>query len=103
MRFPVLGLIWFLVAVVAGASGLLLQLRPPAPQLVILALTVGLVLASRFWPSFRSWLDGLSWRPIVALHLSRFVGAYFLWLYSQGRLPKAFAVPAGCGDITVAV
>jgi hypothetical protein len=34
-------------------------------------------------------------RWLVALHLCRFVGFYFLWLYSSGELPYAFAVPGG--------
>jgi hypothetical protein len=36
------------------------------------------------------------------LHLTRFVGAYFLVLYGRGELPYAFAVPGGIGDIVVA-
>jgi hypothetical protein len=103
MKFLILGLIWLAAAVAAGASGALLQLRPPAPQLVVLTLTAALVLAGRLWPAFRAWLAGLGWRSVVALHLSRFVGFAFLWFSSQGRLPATFAVPAGVGDIAVAV
>ncbi len=31
------------------------------------------------------------------------MGIYFLWLHSLGRLPFAFAVPGGWGDIIVAI
>jgi hypothetical protein len=103
MRFPLLGLIWLAVAVAAGGSGLLLGLRPPAPQLVVLALVAALVVAGRFWPAFRSWLAGLGWRPVVAFHLIRFVGVCFLWFSRRGRLPAAFAVPAAVGDVAVAL
>ena len=52
--------------------------------------------------SFREWLKSLDLRAIVALHLTRFVGFYFLWLYGRGELPYRFAVPGGWGDIIVA-
>jgi hypothetical protein len=44
--------------------------------------------------------------PLPALllpHASRFAGFYFLTLHAQGKLPYAFAVPGGWGDIVVAV
>jgi hypothetical protein len=39
---------------------------------------------------------------LVALHLVRFVGAWFIVLYRRGELPFAFAVPGGWGDIVAA-
>ena len=36
------------------------------------------------------------------MHLTRFVGFYFLWLYGRGQLPYRFAVPGGWGDVIVA-
>ena len=103
MRFILLGLVWLVVAVVAGATGATSRLQPPAPQLILLALTVSLVAAGRMVGSFRRWLMALDWRAIVGLHLLRFVGFYFLWLYRRGELPYAFAVPGGIGDVVIAV
>lgn len=99
---PALLLIWFLAALGFAASGRLAQLQPPVPQLIVVGLTLGLIVAGATWPAFRLWLAGLNLRQIVALHLTRFVGIYFLVLYRRGELPFAFAVPGGWGDIIVA-
>ena len=102
LRYLLAGLLWFLTALALGASGRLSLLRPPAPQLVLLALTAALLIAGTLLPGFRGWLAGLNLRLIVALHLTRFIGIYFLILYSRGQLPYAFAVPGGIGDIAIA-
>lgn len=102
MRFKILIALWFLAACTASAVGLTAKLRPPAPQVAIVALTALLVVAGVAWPAFRAWLDSLTWQSLAAIHLTRFVGFYFLWLYRQGQLPYGFAVPAGVGDIVVA-
>lgn len=96
------GLLWLLIALGLGASGRLASLHPPVPQLVLAGLTVALVLAGVAAPGFRVWLAGLNLRQIIVLHISRFVGIYFLVLYGRGELPWAFAVPGGWGDIAVA-
>jgi hypothetical protein len=100
--FRLIAAVWLAGAVLLGASGRLLLLRPPAPQLVLAGLTIGLVAAAVIFPSFRSWLVGLRLRQIVAFHVTRFIGVYFLVLYARGELPFLFAVPGGWGDIAVA-
>ena len=100
--FPLIGVLWFLIALGLGASGQLPLLRPPVPQLVLVGLTVLLVAGGILSGSFRSWLATLRLRRVVAFHLTRFVGAYFLVLYGRGELPYMFAVPGGWGDIVVA-
>ena len=82
---------------VVGLSGLLLNVRPPGPQIVIVSLTSALIVTYWLSTSFRDWLKALDLRAIVALHLTRFVGFYFLWLYGRGELPYRFAVPGGWG------
>src|SRR3954471_8125538 len=102
MKFLWIGVLWMAVAIAAGSSGVLRQVRPPGPQILIVGLTTGLIASYWYSKSFRDWLHVLDLRPIVALHLTRFVGFYFLWLYGRGELPYRFAVPGGWGDIIVA-
>ena len=93
---------WFFAAVFAGRFLLLQRIPTPAVQGTLVALTIILVVAYRAWPAFHAWADSLDLRAVVALHISRFVGFYFVYLYRHGELPYAFAVPGGIGDIIVA-
>jgi hypothetical protein len=96
------GLGWLLTATALGAAGVLRTLQPPAPQLVLLALTAVVLASAWLVAGFRAWLAAVDPRWLVGLHLTRFVGVYFLYLHERGQLPYAFAVPGGWGDITVA-
>lgn len=94
--------LWLVVAVMLGASGRLQALQPPLPQLTLLALTAGALWATARVPAVRAWALSVDVRILVAFHLTRFVGSYFLVLHGRGELPYAFAVPGGWGDILVA-
>jgi len=72
------------------------------PQVLIGVLTVASLTAVFRVPIFRAWADDVSLRALVAIHLTRFVGVYFLLLAGQGALAANFAVPAGYGDVLVA-
>jgi hypothetical protein len=102
VKFWLIGLLWLLAAMASGLSGLLRHARPPGPQIMIFGITGTLIVASWLSQSFRDWLRALDLRAVLALHLTRFVGFYFLWLYGRGELPYRFAVPGGWGDIIVA-
>jgi len=97
--YYILTVLWLIAAVAAGHLGLLGSVRPP---LIIPVLVLLLVVASFAVPSFRSWLCSISLNSLVAIHLTRFTGFYFLYLYGLGRLPYEFAVYGGWGDIAVA-
>jgi hypothetical protein len=95
-------LTWLMAALALGATGVLPALQPPAPQLVLLTLTALVVFLGLTRATLRSWLMTVDERVLVGVHLTRFVGAYFLVLYGRGDLPFDFAVPGGWGDIVVA-
>jgi hypothetical protein len=91
-RYVVVGLLWFLVALGLGATGRVASWRPPMPQMVLVGLTVLLLVAFVALARLRRWLRALDLRWLVALHLTRFVGIYFLVVYYRdGALPRAFA------------
>jgi hypothetical protein len=46
--------------------------------------------------------DPVDLRSVIAMHLTRFIGIYFLVLYARGLLPFDFAVLGGWGDIAIA-
>lgn len=94
---------WFLVAMFVGETELLAVLPGPAVPATVVGLTV-LVLAT-YWQAapFRAWVNGIDLRWLVALHLTRFVGIYFLVLKARGELSERFALTAGWGDIVVAI
>jgi hypothetical protein len=101
-RFPLIGFVWFVAALIIGASGLLLRTAPRTPQLLLVLLTAALIAAGVLVPSFRAWLASVDLRSVIAMHLTRFIGIYFLVLYSRGLLPFDFAVLGGWGDIVIA-
>ncbi len=94
--------VWLIVAVAVGATGVIQSLRPPAPQAIVLGLTLVAALLGVTLPGLRSWVMTVDERLLVGFHLTRFVGVYFLVLYGRGQLPYDFAVLGGWGDIIVA-
>jgi hypothetical protein len=95
-------LAWLIAAVGLGATGTLAELPRPTLQGIIAALTVAVVVAHRLSFALRQWFARLDSRWILLLHTSRLgIGAAFLILEQRGTLPRAFALPAGWGDIVV--
>lgn len=104
-RFPrgaaVAGLIWLVLATIAGATGFLAQLQFPGGQLIILGATLVALIASL--TVLRPWLDTVPVRWLVGINATRLIGIAFLMLAAQGKLSAVFAQRAGWGDIAVAI
>lgn len=96
-------LAWLVVATIIGVSGLYERSTPVIVALTIWGLVLATLVAARRWPALRNWWPAADLRLPVAFHLTRFVGVWFLVLYSRGELPWGFAVPGGIGDTIVAL
>jgi hypothetical protein len=94
--------LWCAAGLALGASGALEKLPRPALQGMLFGLTIAILAWAFVAPAGRAWVGATSLRGLMLVHLVRFVGAYFLWLHAQGRLPYDFAVRGGWGDILVA-
>jgi hypothetical protein len=95
--------LWLLLALAVGKFRLLAAVPAPLIPGTIFGLTA--ILLVLYWRSAKviEPIRELDIRVLVLFHVTRLVGIYFLYLYSRGRLPFAFAVPGGWGDIAVAV
>ncbi len=93
---------WLVLAVLLVGSGRLASVPPPGPQLLLVALTLGLILLERRAAWLRNWVAAVDLRLLLALHLTRFVGVPILLAGRDGRFPEGFATPTGLGDIAVA-
>jgi hypothetical protein len=93
---------WFCFALAIGFGGFFRGATAPMVALTVWVLTAVALLACWKISLFKSWAAMVELRVLVALHLMRFVGIYFLILGQRGALPIGFARPAGIGDVIVA-
>jgi hypothetical protein len=93
---------WFCVAMIGGASGCFRMAIAPVVAATVWTLTALVLLACWKIRPVRDWAMTVGLERLLLLHLTRFVGIYFLVLCRRHELPEAFAAPAGLGDIAVA-
>ena len=94
--------VWFILAVIAGASGFLVRLPFPGAQVIILSLVAITLSAGLASGSLRAWIDSIPLRALVGVNAIRFIGIAFLLVAAQGQLDPVLAARAGWGDIAVA-
>ncbi len=106
-RFPraagVVVTAWVVLALLGGATGFFVRLPFPGPQLIILVLLAGTLVAASSMPALRAWIDALPLRALVGINAVRFVGITFLVLAARGEIAPVFAARAGWGDIATAL
>jgi hypothetical protein len=99
-------LVWTAGALLVGLNGAgwsgVLYSAPLAPQVALVVTTAALALLLRLVPAYRQYCLNVPLPFLIRFHAVRFVGIYFLILYSQGQLPRDFAVKGGVGDILAA-
>jgi len=95
---------WLAVTLIAGAAGAFSAEGPPAAlgtAIVVPPLIVAGLLAWSPW--FQAWARSLDLRLLVNLQMWRIGGFAILAAWGVGALPGTFALPAGYGDVLVAV
>ena len=94
---------WLCFALAAGVAGWFQKASAPMIALTVWILTGLVLLACWKVEPIRMWAMKVDLRWLVLLHTTRFVGFSFLILCRRGELPCTFAMPAGVGDITIAI
>jgi len=96
--------IWTWFAAAAATGHFLFLQRIPAATIPVVTLGIsGPLLGAYFLiRPLRTWVDRFDLRTLVLIHVTRFIGIYFLALYQRGELPRSFAVSSGIADIIIA-
>ena len=98
--------VWLVLAYLLGVQGFFRAQRditfPTITLGILLPILAGLALI-RGWPLLRRALEALPQHWLIGVQLFRCVGGVFLILHAQGRMPGAFALPAGYGDIAIGI
>lgn len=98
--------IWFVLVVSFGAGGAFTGLpgKPPLPIAIGFAAPLLLFFGwMQLSPSFREFVLSLDLRVVAAMQAWRFAGLGLVALYAYKVLPAVSSLPAGLGDMSIAV
>ena len=95
--------VWLGLAIALGLTGRFEQASAQIVAATVWSLTILLLLGWWKVPVVNRWAKSVDLRWLIALHLTRFVGFYFLFLCRRDELACRFARPAGIGDAVTAV
>jgi hypothetical protein len=96
-------IVWFFAELGPAWLGLYRGTTSGIPMIqygMLIPLVVAIVLFWR-WRLLRRIIEAVPQTWIVGIQFYRVLGVIFLVLYAAGRLPGAFAQPAGIGDIVI--
>jgi len=99
----VLLLAWYFAALLLSWLGFYRGTPSGIPTIqygLLIPIVAGVVLFWR-WPLLKRIVELVPQRWIVSVQAFRVLGAIFLVLYAAGRMPGAFAWPAGVNDVIV--
>ena len=100
-RFAVGIAAWFVAAALLGLVGAFASPALPPSLAVGIAVLAPLLVGGV--AVARTQAFGIPLTTLVAVNMGRVVGAAFLLLHAEGRLPRTFATSAGWGDIATGV
>lgn len=97
---------WYLLVTAIAARGMLQAAPdvrfPGLPVAVFAPILIGLAYLTR--SSFIGRLhDATPLSHLIAVQITRLLGAIFIFEWARGALPGVFAIPAGLGDMSVAL
>lgn len=93
---------WFVLALFVGEMRLLGLIPAPAISGIFLTLAAAMLGVWRWSDRFRVWLNEFDIRLLVAPHLVRFAGIYFVLSHKDGQAQGTFASLAGWGEVWAA-
>jgi hypothetical protein len=97
---------WLVLAFWLGARGFFHGSSTEALPMVSLGFAVPLVAGLAILASSKVARGIVAATPqhlLIGVQLYRVIGAVFLVMFAQGRMPGAFAIPAGWGDLLIGV
>src|SRR3954468_17282845 len=104
IRVTLFTVLWLVAALAVMASGALAGAHPPTLQIVVTSETALLLILYLRSKTFADYAREIELWRLTVFHLWRVIpGMGFLLLYSRGLMPHDFALPAGVGDIAVAL
>jgi hypothetical protein len=98
-------LLWLTYASILALKGTLYQNTLPPKVIILLTLPLSLILFAVVANTtlFKKLLQSATLESLIALHVFRVLGVFFLLLYFYKLLDAPFAFSAGLGDIITAI